>query len=228
MFKKWIGVLASCKLFDGIDSREIEDLLDCLKPRLMNYGKNDMVAIAGERFEEFGLVLAGTVAVTKENAVGDRIIIDILGPGQMFGEIAVFAGNNLWPATVVAQTACAVAFMSPDVILGTCKKQCINHKRLIINMLRIISGKALLLNQKLQYLSMKSIRRKLSSYLLEQHKKQGQTTFMMPLKRNELAEFLNVTRPSLSREMCKMRNEGIIEFHRESIKIRDLDALKSL
>ena len=51
---------------------------------------------------------------------------------------------------------------------------------------------------------------------------------MLPLKRNEMADFLNIARPSLSREMCRMRDEGIIDFHRESIKIKDPDALKSM
>ena len=51
---------------------------------------------------------------------------------------------------------------------------------------------------------------------------------MLPLKRNEMAEFLNVARPSLSREMCRMRDEGLIDFHQSTIKIEDLEALKNL
>jgi DNA-binding transcriptional regulator LsrR (DeoR family) len=49
----------------------------------------------------------------------------------------------------------------------------------------------------------------------------------LPLKRNELADFLNVSRPSMSREMCAMRDEGIIEFHLSTFKIKDLEALKN-
>jgi len=56
----------------------------------------------------------------------------------------------------------------------------------------------------------------------------GKTTFILPLKRNELADFLNVSRPSLSREMSRLMEEGIIDFHRASIKIKDLDSLRRM
>lgn len=228
MLKKWVKTLSSCNLFEGINLEELEGILDCFNPKLLNYERNELISIAGEKFSGLGLVLEGNVAITKENAAGDRVLIDILGPGQIFGEIAAFSGNKLWPATVVANTDCIVIFLTPEVILDTCKKQCISHKQLITNMLKIISNKALQLNKKLQYLSMKSIRSKISSYLLEQYKEKEQLTFMMPLKRDEMADFLNITRPSLSREMCRMRDEGIIEFHRQSVKIKDLDVLKSI
>ena len=72
------------------------------------------------------------------------------------------------------------------------------------------------------------MRGKISAFLLEQYEKQGSATFILPLKRNEMAEFLNVARPSLSREMCRMRDEGLIDFHQSTIKIKDLEALKNL
>ncbi len=228
MLKKWVNVLSSCSLFEGINLEELQNMLDCFNPKLVNYERNELISVAGEEFNGLGIVLEGNVAITKENVAGDRVIIDILSPGQIFGEIAAFSGNKLWPATVVAHTDCTVIFMAPEIILGTCKKQCVSHKQLIKNMLKIISKKALLLNKKLQYLSMKSIRSKISSYLLEQYKEKKQETFMLPLKRNEMADFLNIARPSLSREMCRMRDEGIIDFHRESVKIKDPDALKSM
>ncbi|NWJ46786.1 MAG: winged helix-turn-helix domain-containing protein [Chloroflexi bacterium] len=62
----------------------------------------------------------------------------------------------------------------------------------------------------------KSIKGKISKYLLELQRRSGICTFMLPLKRGELADFLNVSRPTLSREFCKLRDEGIID----SIKIR--------
>ena len=93
-------------------------------------------------------------------------------------------------------------------------------------MLKIISEKALMLNRKVEYLALISVRQKIATYLLEQYKITKSKTFLLPLNRQELAEFLNVSRPSLSREMCRMRDEGIIDFHMSTIKILDLDVLK--
>jgi len=225
MDDKYINVLRNCGIFEEIELYEQKTILDCLKIRIRNYEKNSLVVLAGDRIEEFGIVLEGNVTVTREGAGGDRMIIDVFGPGEMFGEVVAFAGVEKWPVTVIAMSDCKVALLSPQAILDTCRNQCEAHKKLIFNILRIISGKALLLNRKLQYLTMKNIREKISSYLLEQYKMNGRLTFMLPLKRNELADFLNVERPSLSREMCKMRDEGIIDFHRQSVKIKNLNAL---
>lgn len=225
MIEEWIEVLQKCRLFLGINKDELISMLHCMKPRVEKYEKSDYIAVSGDKFNGFGLVISGSIAIIKENASGDRIIINVLGESQIFGEIAAFAGNKVWPSTVIAHTPCKIMFLTPEIIIGTCKKQCISHKQLIGNMLNIVSKKAYFLNQKVHYLSMKSIREKLANYFLEQCKTAGQATFVMPMKRNELAEFLNVTRPSLSREMCKMRDEGIIDFYRESVKIIDLDKL---
>jgi CRP-like cAMP-binding protein len=112
--------------------------------------------------------------------------------------------------------------------VGECQKLCPWHGKLIENMLMMVSERALALSRKVEYLSIKSIRGKISTYLLERYKITGKTTFMLPVNRNELADFLNVSRPSLSREMCNMRDEGIIDFHRASVQIKDVEALKSM
>ncbi|HHY04413.1 MAG TPA: winged helix-turn-helix domain-containing protein, partial [Thermoanaerobacterales bacterium] len=66
-----------------------------------------------------------------------------------------------------------------------------------------------------------------SMFLLDQYKKTGKTTFVLPMNRNDMADFLNVSRPSMSREMSRMKDEGIIDFHLSTIKIKDIQALRS-
>jgi len=228
MFKKSMKALLTCELFKGMNDAEITSVLTCLNPKVYRYSKNELVAIEGDQLTGLGVVLAGDVVVTRENAVGNRIIIATNGPGGMFGEIAAFAGNFMWPATIIARETCEVMFLPSEKIVGSCENACVSHKLMIANVLKIISLKALLLNKKIDYLVIKSMRGKVCAFLLDQFKKQGKQTFVIPLKRNELADFLNVSRPSLSREMGKLRDEGIIEFHRASIKIKDLNTLKTL
>jgi CRP-like cAMP-binding protein len=99
---------------------------------------------------------------------------------------------------------------------------------LTLNMIKIISKKAINLNKTIEYLSVKSIRQKIAYYLLDQYKKTKSRNFMLDMNRNELSDFLNVTRPSLSREMANMRDEGLIDFHRSSIKLLNIDKLSSI
>jgi CRP-like cAMP-binding protein len=95
-------------------------------------------------------------------------------------------------------------------------------------MIKIISKKAINLNKTIEYLSVKSIRQKISYYLLDQYKKNKSKNFMLDMNRNELSDYLNVTRPSLSREMANMKEEGLIDYHRSSIKILDIEKLSSI
>lgn len=94
--------------------------------------------------------------------------------------------------------------------------------------LGILLERALMLQTKVELLTIKSIRGKISAYLLRQYAKAGTSLLELPLNRNELADYLNVSRPSLSREMCKMRDEGISSFHLSTTKIINMDALADM
>jgi CRP-like cAMP-binding protein len=228
MFERWANVLSECELFRGITAEDMNSIFGCLNPKVTSYEKNEWVAMAGEKFTGLGIVLSGEIVVAKENAAGSRTIMAVNSPGELFGEMAAFSGDGIWPVTVMARGKCTVMFLPAGKIVGSCERVCVCHRRLITNMLEIVSGKALLLHRKLDYLTIKSMRGKISTFLLEQHKRAGMDTLNLSMKRNELADFLNVSRPSLSREMCRMRDEGVIEFHKESVKIKKVDALRSM
>ncbi len=228
MFKKQIGDLSKCELFKGIAPEELNAVFSCLRPKVSVYEKNEFVAVAGEEFTGLGIVISGEVVVTRENAAGARVILAVNGPGEMFGEMFAFSGKRAWPVSVAARTACTVMFLPAGKIICNCERLCASHRQLVTNMLEIVSGKALMLHRKMEYLTIKSLRAKISFFLLEQYQKTGIATFMLSMKRNELADFLNVTRPALSREMGRMRDEGVIEFQGESVKIKELKALRSM
>jgi len=144
----------------------------------------------------------------------------------LFGEMIAFSPRKHWPASVFAQSTCSVMFLPPEKIIGECTHVCGGYKQLIKNMLVLLSTKALMLNQRVEYLAIKGMREKISIYLLEQYKINQKNTFVLPLKRNELADFLSVSRTALSRELGRMRDEGIIEFYRTSVKINNLAMLR--
>lgn len=221
-----VKLLVSSPIFHDISASALEIMLDCLIPKVYHYKKNSYIAVEGEIYTGLGILLSGEASVAKENASGSRVIMTMIGPGDLFGEMIAFSKKEHWPASVFAQTTCSVMFLSPEKIIGGCTNICTSHKQLIKNLLGILSTKALMLNQRVEYLAIKSMRAKISVYLLEQYKINGKNTFILPLKRNEWADFLSVSRTALSRELGRMRDEGIIEFYRTSVKINNLAVLK--
>jgi CRP/FNR family transcriptional regulator, dissimilatory nitrate respiration regulator len=226
MFEKYLEIISKTPLFQGIEKADISTMLDCLKPKVRSYHRSDYIVTAGNIYESVGIVLKGAAVVSNENAAGNRIVMTLLTPGDIFGEMVAFSNRTIWPATVQAQDTCEVLFLPRQKIVGECARMCPWHRTLILNFLKIISERALMLNKKVEYLNIKSMRGKISTYLLEQYKRTGDKNIILPLNRNELADFLNVSRPSMSREMCKMRDEGVIDFHLTAFRILDIEALK--
>lgn len=109
------------------------------------------------------------------------MIMTTLQPGDMFGEMLVFSSSSTWPASVVAQKESKVMFLQRQKITGQCEKACSWHNTLIENLLRVISERALMLNKKVEYLAIRSMRGKISTFLLEQYKKAGNKTFELKM-----------------------------------------------
>lgn len=222
-----LKVLQRVEIFNNIESKELRMILNCISPKFVKYEKNEMIALAGESFEGMGIVISGEVMVIKENVAGNRTVMAKLNQGHMFGEMSAFSLQKTWPASVQAVDNCEVMFIEISKLISQCEKVCDCHRKLIENMLVLISRKALQLNRKVEYLAIKGMREKIATYLLEQYQKTKKTTFDIELNRNELAEFLNVSRPSMSREIARMKDEGLIDYYKSTFRIIDLQSLKA-
>jgi CRP-like cAMP-binding protein len=128
--------------------------------------------------------------------------------------------------TVIAQEDCVLLFVPPEKITGTCSNVCTSHSTLIMNLLKILSNRTLMLNLKIEHLSARSIRGKISSYLLNIYSQQKQYILDLPMKRHEMADYLNIPRPSLSREMALMRNDDLIDFNGAQVTLKNIRALE--
>lgn len=226
MIEKYISTIKKSPLFYGIKDEEIISMLQCLVPNIYSYNKNEYIITVGEIINKFGIILEGEAIIIKESAAGNRIIMSIIKRGDLFGEMLVFSEHKVWPVSVTVQSPCRVLFLKNSDLIVRCKKMCPWHTSMIKNFMKVLSDKALILNKKVEYLSIKSIRGKICTYLLDQYKNTRNINITLPLKRNELADFLNVSRPSMSREMCQMRDEGLIDFYMSSFKLKDIESLK--
>lgn len=221
-----LEALSASPLFNQILREDIQLMLHCLNPRVQRYKRGVTLANFGDVFLGIGIVVEGEIVIAKESIAGNRTIMTVLKKGEMFGEMVSFSDNKVWPATVTAQSDCVVIFVSPEKVISQCDKMCHYHQKLIDNILKIMSKKALMLNRKVEYLSIRSLRGKLCAYLIEQNRQQGLPIFSLPMNRDELADFFNVARPSISRELSKMKDEGLIDFHKASFKIIDMERMK--
>ena len=221
-----LDAVKSSPLFRNIDEESMGIMLGCLNPRMKKYRQREIIVSYGQPFTGIGIIADGSVALTREQYSGNRIIMGFLGQGNIFGEMIAFSDSNTWPVTVISQEDSTVLYLPPDRITNTCSNVCTSHTTLIMNMLEILSNRALMLNRKIEHISAKSIRGKISSYLLDIMREVNSTAVVIPMKRHELADYLNIPRPSLSRELGLMRDEGIIGFEGSVITIYNIGKLE--
>ncbi len=228
MEQSYRDALQSAALFRGIAPDDLEALFSCFNPFVKRYEKGEIAAAAGDPLTGVGIVVGGEVEILHENASGSKSLLTFIGQGQTFGEVAAFAGQTVWPATVTARKESVLMFIPPARFLGNCRRACDFHKTLVQNMLKILSEKAIRLNKKVEYLEIKGIRQKLCAYLLEQRKVNGSDTFILPMSKSELADYLSVSRPSMSRELGQMRDQKLLDFYLSSVRLLNVTAIKNI
>lgn len=218
--KEYLNILAETGLFRDIDTADLEELLKCLGAEIKTIGKSEIVLLNGDKPESIGIVLSGQLHVVREDTDGNRSIIAAITPGDIFGEALCCADVPESPVTVLADTASLVMLLRFSHILKTCSNSCTFHTRLIANMLRLIANKNLLLQDRMEIISLKSIRAKVTRYL-ESFSPVREKEFYIPFNREELADFLCVERSALSHELARMKRDGLIEYKKNRFVLVD-------
>lgn len=219
-------ILKNAKLFHGLSEQELESVLNCLNAKIQTYKKDSIITLNGDDVKDVGIIISGSIMIIKEDAAGKQNILAQLRESDTFGEVFVCAGIKTSPVTVTASEDCDVLFVEYRRLITTCNSSCAFHAKIIQNMLQLMAQKNLELNKKIDYLIVNSLRKKLVMYLLEQYAVYQKNSFEISLNRSELADFLNVDRSAMSRELGRMQNDGFINFCKNKFTLLNLQSLK--
>ena len=205
---------------------ELDLLMSCFAPRVRRYQKGELLLLAGYETRETGILLEGQILALKNTPDGASVAITQMGPGGLFGDV-LSGSSQRSPVSIMAQTACLALYLPYDKIIQPCAQLHDSHLQLLKNLVQTISNKYFALDRRVELLIYKSLRTRISLWLLEQAEQAGSDTFAVPLTRAGLAEYLNCDRSALSRELGRMQREGLIETFRGSFKILDKDRLRA-
>lgn len=215
-------ILNKSDLFRGMSDLDIKHILGCLGSRKQPYKKGQYIFMEGEGHPKVGVVLSGKVQAIKETRNGDVILINQLKAGDIFGLSHVCAQVEKLPLSIVAIDASEILFIELNQLVQTCHKACQFHVDMIKNALWILARKNLFLDTKMYYISHKTIKERLITYLQDQEMYFNNSEFEIPFNREELAEFLCVDRSALSRELGNMKEEGLIDYKKNWFKMSPL------
>ncbi len=212
-------ILKQTPLFQGIKENDYDFLLKCLSAREQEYKKDTYIFMTGNPVTEVGIVLSGSVNIINEDYWGNRTIISKMSVGEMFGEAFSYAEITTLPVSVVAVENTRILFINYKQILTNCASLCTFHANLIHNMVRILAYKNIALTRKIEHTSRRTTRDKLLSYLSAQAITAKRQAFDIPFNRQELADYLSVDRSAMSNELCKLRDEGVLAFHKNHFEL---------
>jgi CRP-like cAMP-binding protein len=211
LMENFFESLLQCPLFRGIEQSDFRSMMKCLDGKTVHVPKGSPVFLEGSPARFVGVVLSGTVQVIREDYYGNRSVLTVLQPGELFAEVFSFAGLTAMPVSVFAVRDSEVLLLDCRRVLTTCSDSCHFHGLLLKNLLQEMAQKNLALSRKIRYMSQKTTKEKLMSYLLDQAKQQGSPEFTIPFDRQALADYLGVERSAMSAEISKLRRDGQID-----------------
>ena len=217
--KKFVPVLKNTKLFSGVSDEEIGAMLSCLGARLLTYKKGEYVLRQGEHLSDILVLAEGSLHIQRDDYWGNRSILGHIGVGEIFGEAYAAPESGTLQNDVVAVEDSAVFFFDVKRVISTCSSACRFHTMVVQNLFYAISEKNRSLVQKLGYMSRRTTKEKLISYLSEEAKKQNSPCITIPFNRQQLADYLSVDRSAMSNELSKMRDEGLLEFEKNRFRL---------
>lgn len=213
----YMEYLQKCSLFNNTDQVNLVKKLKENGATESFYEKDSYVFEQGELPEKLYILLEGSVAVSNIEEDGKRTIVNIFKErGTVFGEVYVFLEGRDYDYSCVALKDTRVFEIPKKILLRYENWENKDIKIMIRNMLDVLSRKALYLNEKNLILSELTLRQKLIRFF-EQNKKDN--IVQLKYSREELADYLGTTRPSVSREINKMKNEGLIDINGRTVYI---------
>ena len=210
------SLLMETPLFRDMTEDEIEKTLHGLNAVEREYEKGEVVLRAGEPTDRMGVVLSGGVTVESCDPWGKRTLLSHIGPGHFFAESYALLEGEPMQVDVCVSEDCRILFLSPTG-LQCAESWAIKATR---NLLTITARKNLTLSLRNFHTAPKTVRERVTAYLNAEALRQHKREFDIPFDRQQLADYLNLDRTALSKELGKMRADGLIECRKNHFVLR--------
>ena len=204
-----MGPVAS-PLFQGLSAEEWAALEQSGCLRTKSYPRHAVIFHAGAQVHALGVVLRGTVHIENLDLWGSKSILSSISAGQAFAETYALCGDVMMVDAVAAEE-CEVLFVNISAFSGGAPGTV--HEKLLRN---------LSLSQRIFCTTPKTVRGRLLTYFSAQAARSGSLQFEIPFNRQQLADYLNLDRSALSKELCKMRDEGLLTFEKNRFALNEL------
>lgn len=211
-------------LFGNFSEDELELVFNKVEYNIKKYSKNSLIFIEDEECNALNIILQGKVIIRKIDSFGKSMIIAEFKEGDTIGETLLFGVPNRYPMSVVSSTETIILFIPKKAVLHLCKSDEVFLERF----LKFISEKSITLSGKLDQISLKTIQQKICEFIMLDYKKNNRLKIKLNMTKKQWADIMGVQRPSLSRELLRLKQMGILDYDYKYIYIKDLVRIKDI
>ena len=198
-------------IFRDISGASIQRMLDCFHVRQAEYAPGSVVREYGGGRRDVGIVTEGTADLVRIDYGGTRTILEHLEAGGIFGEALAFTAQTGDSVSVVTETGCRVMYMDYAHIMKRCENACLHHSQLVQNLFALVTDQMQQMGRRVEVLSRRSIREKLSAYFLLLSIKNRSKRFQLPFSYSFLADYICTDRSAMMRELRNMKEERLLQ-----------------
>jgi len=198
-------------LFQDLSESDLDQLYHAACMRSQFFEKNQMVFHAGDRICEVGIVQTGNVHIEMIDLWGNKSILSSIAPGQIFAETYAICRKPLL-VDVTAAAPCEILFLNLEFLARSFSEPGSCRDAIMQNLFAICVRKNLILSNRIFCTTPKTVRGRLLVYLSSESAKAGSTSFTIPFDRQGMADYLNLDRSALSKELGRMKKDGILDF----------------
>ena len=218
------SILEKSTLFQGVEANVLREYLEETPHHIQCYDKEETIFHLMDPALRIGIILKGRVEAQKSFPNGSQVNVSIRIPGEIIGPAAVFSKSQRYPCDIVALEPATLMMLRKEDLLSLMQKDV----KILQNFTTEIASATYMLQQRLELLSYSGIAQKAAFWLLMQVRQTGKTAVQIPDSMSRWAMIMNVSRPSLHREMKKLEEEGIIRYERKNIYVLDPDGLQAV
>lgn len=210
----------SSPVFFGLPPAEAKKIVNCTHARFCTYRRNTRIVCGDDDAKRIGILLTGSAFIAREDKNGNRCILSGIEKDDVFG-LSMLLSETPEDLFIYAGECCTALLFGAEELLFGCDNGCFAHRQMLFNFITLLSRKNLNLVKKLQYVSKRSLRAKIISFLCDTRDAAGQDTFTIPYNRQGMADYLAADRSALSAELSRMRREGLIEFQKNRFTLTE-------
>ncbi len=218
------AALQKSVLFQGVPENALREELALVPYRIKAFDKDTVIFRLMDPAVLVGVILRGRVEAQKSFPNGSQINVTVRGVGEMIGPAAVFSRRKVYPCDIVALESTEILLLGKQELLLLMQR----NVRVLENLTAEIATSTYMLQQRLELLSYSGIAQKAAFWLLIQSRQSGKRTVRIPDSISKWALRMNVSRPSLHRELKRLSDNGIIDYAPPLITICNEKALQDV